>query len=124
EAEMRIAATHLNSGGRIIVLSPAFNWLYSPYDRAIGHYRRYTRRDAKRLTVPQLSLQQTFFLDSIGLFASLTNRLLLRATAPSSRQIAVWDRMMVPMSIYTDRLFGAMFGRTIIMIWKKSGRPV
>jgi SAM-dependent methyltransferase len=119
EAEMRIAAAHLRSGGRIIVLSPAFNWLYSPYDRAIGHYRRYTRRDAKRLTVPQLSLQQAFYLDSVGLFASLANRLLLRAAAPSSRQIAVWDRMMVPASIYADRLFGSLFGRTIIMIWKK-----
>jgi SAM-dependent methyltransferase len=120
EAEMHIAVAHLKSGGRIIVLAPAFSWLYSPYDRAIGHYRRYTRRDAKRLAVPKLSLRQTFFLDSAGLFSSLANRLLLRASSPSSGQIRVWDRAMVPISIYTDQLLGSLFGRTIVMIWQKA----
>lgn len=119
ESEMRAATAHLKSGGRIIVLSPAFNWLYSPFDRAIGHYRRYTRKDAERLTVPPLSLKQIFFLDSVGLFASLANCLLLRASSPSSRQISMWDRIMVPISVLTDRLFSSMFGRTIVMIWEK-----
>jgi hypothetical protein len=119
ENEMCVATAHLKPGGRIIVLSPAFEWLYSPFDRAIGHYRRYTRKDAARLTVPQLTLQRMFFLDSIGFFASLANRLLLRAAAPSVRQIQMWDRTMIPISTYTDRLFGLLFGRSIVMIWQK-----
>src|ERR1700693_5566434 len=41
--EMRRAALHLSPGGALIVLSPAHPWLYTPFDRAIGHYRRYTK---------------------------------------------------------------------------------
>jgi len=117
--EMNTAAAHLNPDGRIIVLSPAFNWLYSPFDKSIGHHRRYAKKDVKRLTVPHLMLQRIFFLDSVGLFASLANKLLLKAATPSANQIRFWDRVMVPVSAYSDRVFGSVFGRTIVMIWQK-----
>ena len=124
EYGIALPAAHLKPGGHIIVLSPAFKWLYSSFDKAIGHYRRYTPADARRLTVAELPLQHIFFLDSVGLFASLANWFLLRAPAPSPSQIRVWDRAMVPASVYTDRIFGSLFGRTIVMIWQKasSGR--
>ena len=32
--------------GRLIVLSPAHQWLYTAFDRRIGHFRRYTRRSS------------------------------------------------------------------------------
>ena len=119
EDEMKTAALHLKPDGRVIVLSPAFNWLYSPFDKAIGHHRRYKKNDVKRLTAPDLVLQRIFFLDSIGLCASLANKLLLKASAPSVSQIRFWDRVMVPISTYSDRVFGTLFGRTIVMIWQK-----
>jgi hypothetical protein len=40
--ELRRAALHLERGGRIIVLSPAHPFLYTAFDAAIGHFRRYT----------------------------------------------------------------------------------
>jgi hypothetical protein len=119
ESEMHTAAAHLNTGGRIIVLAPAFNWLYSSFDKSIGHVRRYKKFDASRLTVPSLSLEKTFYLDSIGIFASLANRLVLRAAAPTASQIQFWDRAMVPISILADKLFGYHFGKTIVMVWYK-----
>jgi SAM-dependent methyltransferase len=117
--EVRCATGHLRSGGRLVVLSPAFNSLYSPFDRAVGHYRRYTRRDVHRLTVTGLRIESVFFLDSLGLFASAANRLFLRSPMPSSRQIEAWDRRIVPVSRYVDRLFHRLFGRTIVMVWQK-----
>ncbi|MGO9392528.1 class I SAM-dependent methyltransferase [Rhodoblastus sp.] len=119
EDELRLAAAHLKPGGRAIVLSPAFNSLYSEFDRAVGHHRRYIKRDAQRLTVQSLSLQRTFYLDSVGFFASLINRLFLRKSTPTKSQLRLWDRGMVPISIYTDMAFGSLFGKTIVMVWQK-----
>jgi hypothetical protein len=118
-AEIRTAIAHLRPAGHLIVLAPAFNWLYSPFDQAVGHYRRYDKKDAWRLGHPSLSLRSVFFLDSIGFLASLANRLYLRAPLPSPAQIQFWDKKLVPMSIFADRLFGSLFGRTIVMIWAK-----
>ena len=39
----------LSPGGRLIVLVPQHKWLFGSYDRAVGHVRRYTREDMKRL---------------------------------------------------------------------------
>lgn len=34
----------LEPGTQIVISVPAFNWLWSPHDEVLGHYRRYTRR--------------------------------------------------------------------------------
>src|SRR5215207_1245180 len=39
--ELEVAAAHLRPGGHVIVLCPAHQFLYSPFDKAIGHFRRY-----------------------------------------------------------------------------------
>src|SRR6185503_35399 len=67
--ELRRAARHLNPGGAIIVLSPAHGWLFSEFDRAIGHCRRYTTRMLTALTPPAVEVSRSFYLDSVGLFA-------------------------------------------------------
>jgi hypothetical protein len=117
--EMRLAASYLEAGGWLVVLSPAFNCLFSPFDRAIGHFRRYSRRDTRRLTVPGLSLERVFFLDSVGILASLANKIILKSNVPSIDQIRFWDQQIVPISIYLDRLVGWAAGRSIVMVWKK-----
>ena len=43
KAEVARAARHLRPGGHVIALSPAHQWLFTPFDEAIGHHRRYSR---------------------------------------------------------------------------------
>lgn len=39
----------LKPGGILLVTVPALRWLYSDHDRALGHIRRYSRADVRRL---------------------------------------------------------------------------
>jgi hypothetical protein len=119
EAEMLVAAAHVAQGGHVVVLAPAFNSLCSPFDKAVGHYRRYERKDARRLTGQALALKATFFLDSAGFFASALNRLILRKSHASARDIQIWDKVIVPISIRTDKFLHSLFGRSIVMVWQK-----
>ncbi|MFT3928198.1 MAG: class I SAM-dependent methyltransferase [Myxococcales bacterium] len=43
----------LKPGGWFVALVPAGRWLYSDFDRALGHHRRYVAADLKRLEVTQ-----------------------------------------------------------------------
>ena len=43
-AELERAAAQLAPDGHLIVLAPAHQWLFTPFDESIGHYRRYSRR--------------------------------------------------------------------------------
>ena len=39
----------LKPNGILVLDVPAFNFLYSPYDKKIGHYRRYTKKSVRNL---------------------------------------------------------------------------
>ncbi len=119
QAELEHAARHLAPGGRLIVLSPAYSFLYSPFDESIGHYRRYTRASLTLLTPPACKIVRSMYLDSVGLFTSLANRLFLKQSMPTQAQILFWDRNLVPLSKIIDRLIGFRFGRSVIVIWER-----
>jgi SAM-dependent methyltransferase len=120
-AELARARRHLANGGHLVVLAPAHEFLFSPFDAEIGHYRRYGRARLTRLGPSQTSLVVCAMLDCAGFFASLANRALLSQRMPTRRQIAVWDTWLVPLSRRLDPLFGRRFGKTIVAVWRAVG---
>jgi SAM-dependent methyltransferase len=117
-AELRAAARLLRPGGALIILAPAHGWLYSPFDRAIGHHRRYTRRSLERVVPAGLTRLTLRYLDSVGLLASAGNRFVLRRSLPTERDIARWDRLMVPLSRRLDPWLGFRVGKSVLGIWR------
>ncbi len=120
--ELARAARLLRPGGHIIVLSPAHQFLFSPFDAAIGHYRRYNKTTLRACTPPGCRLEAMFYLDSLGMVASLANRAMLRQAQPSLDQILFWDRRIVPLSRFIDPLLGYRLGKTIIGVWRRADR--
>jgi hypothetical protein len=117
--EVGIAARRLEIGGHLIALSPAHQWLFSPFDAAIGHHRRYDAASCRALAVPGLRLVALRYLDSIGMLVSAANKLLLRASTPKKEQILLWDRFMVPVSRCLDPLMRNRLGKSILVVWQK-----
>jgi SAM-dependent methyltransferase len=120
-SEMRAAWAHLAPEGKIVVLSPAHPGLYTEFDRALGHFRRYTRRSLRACTPNGATLIEMYALDSFGLMASVANKLFLHQSIPSPKQIAFWDRCLVSISRITDPLIGFSLGKSLIGVWQKSG---
>jgi hypothetical protein len=119
-AELARARRLLAAEGNLVVLAPAHPYLFSPFDAAIGHYRRYDPPSLAALTPPKSRVEACFMLDCAGFFASLANAFLLAAALPSPRQIAVWDRVLVPISRSLDRAAGHKFGKTVVAVWRPS----
>jgi SAM-dependent methyltransferase len=118
--ELARVVRHLEPGGALIVLAPAHQWLFSPFDAAIGHHRRYTRAGLLALAPPGVTLARARYLDSVGLAASLGNRLALRQSAPTLAQIRLWDRAMVRLSRWADPVVGYHLGKSVLVVWRKS----
>jgi hypothetical protein len=59
------------------------------------------------------------YLDSVGLVASLGNRLFLKSGMPTARQIALWDKMMIPLSRLIDPLTRYRLGKSVLGAWRK-----
>lgn len=117
--ELARASSLLRSGGRIIVLAPAHQWLYTPFDHAIGHLRRYNRSSLSACSPSDCSIVRLVYLDSVGMLASMANRLFLQQSAPELKQILFWDRFLVPASRLVDHLTLHTVGKSLMGIWEK-----
>lgn len=118
-SELARAASHLNRGGHLAVLAPAHNWLFTPFDRAVGHYRRYSAASLLDLTPTGMECALRRYLDSAGIFLSLGNRLLLRKSMPTEGNIRFWDRFVVPVSHRIDPLLGYSLGKSVLVVWRR-----
>lgn len=118
-AELEEAARRLRPGGHLIVLAPAHQQLYTEFDKAIGHYRRYTKATLAAVGPRGYDLVKLVYLDSVGLLASLANRVLLHQSQPTSKQIKLWDRAMVPWSRRLDPLIRYAAGKSVVAIWRR-----
>jgi hypothetical protein len=118
-AELARAAAHLKPRGSLIVLSPAHPFLFTPFDTAIGHYRRYTRASIRAVAPKPVQEVRVFYLDSAGMLASAANRLLLKSAMPTEQQILTWDRLLVPVSRAIDGIFAGNVGKSVLGIWRR-----
>jgi SAM-dependent methyltransferase len=123
--EMARAAARLRPGGTMIILAPAHPFLFTPFDAAIGHFRRYTRASLQATldaAAPRvLRIEKLVYLDAAGMLASAANRLLLRRAMPTERQVLAWDRLLVPVSRRIDPLFAGRLGKSLLGIWRNAG---
>jgi hypothetical protein len=118
-AELRRAAAHLDDRGALIILAPAHQWLFSAFDAAIGHFRRYDRHTLTAAIPAGFELERLIYLDSAGLLASAANRYVLGAPHPSHRQIIFWDRVLVRCSVVLDALGWHRIGKSLLGVWRK-----
>ena len=118
--ELELAAKLLKPGGTLIVLSPAWPFLFSNFDRAVGHFRRYTQKSLTAVTPSTVRLERLFYLDSLGTVLSLVNRLLLGRRHPQRSQVLFWDRIVIPLSRCLDACLAYRFGRSIVAVWRTS----
>lgn len=118
-AELARAAERVVPGGRVVVLSPAHPWLFSAFDEAVGHVRRYTRRTLQAAAPAGWTCERLDYLDAAGLLASAANRALLRRALPTPSQLALWDGVLVRLSRRLDARLGFRLGKSILGVWRR-----
>lgn len=117
--ELKRISETLKIGGSVIILAPAFNNIYSKFDKSVGHYRRYSKRSLSHIIPNNLVVEKIMYIDSLGYFVSFINKFISRNSLPSFFHISFWDRKLIPISIILDKLINYSFGKTVILIATK-----
>lgn len=119
KSEIALAVQYLKDGGTLMVLVPAHQYLFNKFDAALGHFRRYNKKMLREVVPEGLEEVKIFYLDCIGLLASLTNKWFLKQSIPTAKQIIFWDNVIIRISKLIDPILGYTLGKTVIGIWKK-----
>jgi SAM-dependent methyltransferase len=119
-AALRFMHETLVPGGRAVILVPAFQFLYGTIDRAIAHYRRYTRKDLlPRMRESGFVIEKAFYMNVIGMAGWFWNNRLRKIKEEDASQIAVFDRYIAPWAERIERAIPPPFGLSLIAIGRK-----
>jgi SAM-dependent methyltransferase len=78
----------LQPGGVLLLVVPAFEWLYGSMDRSIGHYRRYGKLElAAQLESVGFQIESQKYLNALAALGWLVNGRLLKQTTPPQGQL-------------------------------------
>jgi SAM-dependent methyltransferase len=108
-------------GGRAVFLLPAFESLYGPIDRNLGHFRRYSK-SAWRALAESAGFRVTHlrYFNLIGFFGWWANARILRREAQSASQIDLFDRVAVPVLSRVESWVEPPVGQSIFTVLEKA----
>jgi SAM-dependent methyltransferase len=114
-AQMRAS---LAPAGKLALLVPAHRFLYGAFDRSLGHFRRYEKRElAGKLKKAGFAVREMKFFSLVAALPWLINgRLLKRDYIPAGQ--ANLANLLVPL-LKLERLIGPPCGLSLIAIAQK-----
>lgn len=106
---------YLKPSSKIVILVPAHLFLYSKFDRSVGHFRRYSKNELRKLIPENLQIVSCEYLDSVGFFLSVLSKLFNMGNAVSKKTVKIWH-WLIPFSILIDLLSKRMVGKSILLV--------
>ena len=117
---LRTARSLVEPGGHVIVFVPAFELLYSRFDAAIGHYRRYRKEElAAVFEHAGLDLVDIRYVNAPGWLAWLVLVKLLRQSPTTGGASALYDRAAVPVIRRVEAKVRVPFGQSILCVGRR-----
>lgn len=119
--EITRAFKSLVKNGHLIINVPAFSYLYSQFDKDIGHIKRYNKKDfqmiEKKIKGKIILIK---YYDSVGYFLSLISKTFSQKKYRNNfkLKILLWDKMII-VSKLIDFLTMNLFGKSLLVIIKK-----
>jgi len=123
DAGLRNIFTALKPGGRILILVPALQALYTDLDKLAGHYVRFDKKGLKQLVLRTGFLISTIeYFNPIGGLGWWINGFAKHNDLDSksvNSQIELFDKYIIHVSKLMNYLTKGFFGQSLICIAKK-----
>ncbi|HVA04447.1 MAG TPA: methyltransferase domain-containing protein [Acidimicrobiales bacterium] len=117
-AALRAIASAVGAGGRLAVFVPAFPSIFGSMDRAVGHVRRYRRRElVAKMEAADFNVVAAHYVNLPGYFAWFINGRVLRSMSPAGgpRMVSIYDRAVIPPTRKIETAVHPPFGQSLFV---------
>ena len=117
--EVKIASKKLKKNGHLIFNVPAHQLFYNEFDKAVGHFKRYNKKDFRDIEKKtDLKIEKLIYYDSIGLIFLILNKIFRLKETNLKNKIYFWN-MLIPLSKIIDKLTFNKFGKSLLCVFRK-----
>lgn len=110
----------LKPNGHVLIFVPALNWLYSDFDKKVGHYRRYNKNDLKLLLEEVgFTIKKLKYFDSIGILPWYIFSVILKLDISNS-SVSTYDKLIIPFISTIEKRISPFIGKNLIAVAQKS----
>ncbi len=110
----------LEQKGHLIICVPAHDYMYSNFDKEIGHFRRYEKYFFENLDLKNANIKKNFFIDAFGQLLYFLNKIIFsKEVYPTKLKIQIWDKIFVPITYLIDFITFYKIGKNIICVIQK-----
>ncbi|WP_419948683.1 class I SAM-dependent methyltransferase [Candidatus Palauibacter sp.] len=117
--ELEMMRHVLRSGGHLCLWVPALPGLYSRFDRSLGHFRRYRKKDvAEKLEAAGFQVVRVAYRDLVGMVAwFVACRLMGQALTPG--KVRLYDRLVMPVTERFRHRIDPPVGKNVVAVARK-----
>ena len=110
--------TKCKKNGYLIFSVPAYQTFYNEFDKSVGHFKRYNKKDFKKLSIKaNLKIEKLIYYDSFGLLLLILNKIFNFSNANLKSKISLWN-FFIPLSRLIDFVTFNKFGKSLICVFK------
>ena len=110
----------LEPGGKILIYVPARMELYSPFDKSIGHFRRYHKKElGDKIKAAGFSLDKLRYHELIGYFAAYYNKFFAKDGELNAAAVRTYDKLIVPTTNILEKVINPPIGKSLYALASK-----
>jgi len=119
-AALRTILARLRPGGTVVLFVPAFQGLYSEFDRLVGHHRRYRRGELAALVKGAgFEVVEARYVNCVGALAWWVVARQLGRFPKSRAAMRAYDRAVVPVIRAVESRWTPPFGQSVLCIGRR-----
>ncbi|MEZ4799314.1 MAG: methyltransferase [Flavobacteriales bacterium] len=99
------ASLLLRTGGKLVVLVPAYQSLYNDFDKELGHYRRFTKNTLKNYIPQNLELLKISYFNAVGILGWYVSGSILKKKEIDKGSMRLYNRMMPIIKLVDSIIF-------------------
>ena len=118
--ELSAAHAALRPGGHLLVFVPALAWLFSDFDREVGHFRRYSKDGLERVVEHAgFEVVESRYFDLAGVLPWYVHFTLL-GRGMGRGSVSLYDRLVVPPMRILERLGRPPIGKNVLLVARRN----
>ncbi len=118
--ELSLIFDCLKPGGKALIFVPALPSLYGEFDRQIGHFRRYRKKELiARAKAAGFEIRVAKYFDIWGIVPWFIKYKILRSDSLESGLIKLYDSIVVPIESVLEKIVTPPIGKNLLFVLGK-----